>query len=418
MSAAYPITLQVTIDFSNGAVFGTTFLIGDPNYGVLGYNVLGDQASQVVDVSSTTTNISITRGYNLLQDQFDTGRCTFRVEDPNAYFNPQNIASPYYGKLLPLRKVKIASIYSGTNYTLFSGYIDSYNYTYPKDQDTGFVEITCNDGFRLMNMANITTVTGAANGDTTGARINQILNQISWPPSMRNVATGNSLVQNDPASARQALGSLKNVEFVEQGALYCDPSGNVIFKSRGQVEAASAGTPVQFNNDGTTGINYWGITFANDDKLVINSASFQNIGGTLQVASDAASIATYFPHSKQQTNLVGYSDADALNAALAYVATRKTTTIRIDSLTLDLTTPSYAAGIQAALGLDYFQPVQITNYQQAGTSITKNLEVVGVNHEITPKNWKTTFTTSEPIIDAFIIGSSTYGIIGQSVMTY
>lgn len=416
--SAYPVTLKVTIDFSNGAIFGTTLILGDPDYGQIGYNVLGDAASQIVDVTSTTTNISITRGYNLLQDQFDTGRCTFRVVDPNAYFNPQNTASPYYGKLLPLRKVKISGTYSGTTYTLFSGYIDSYNYTYPKDQDTGFVEITCNDGFRLMNMANITTVAGAANGDTTGARINQILDQIQWPSSMRNIATGNNLVQNDPATARQALGSIKNVEFVEQGAFYCDPDGNAIFKSRSQVLAAAGATPTVFNNDGTTGINYWGITFANDDKLVINAANFQRIGGTMQTASDAASAAVYFPHSIQQTNLVGYNDTDMLNAALSYVATRKSTTIRIDSLTLDLTTPSYGSGIVAALGLDYFQPVSITNYQQAGTVITKNLEIVGVKHDITPKDWKTTFTTSEPIIDGFILNSNVYGILDTSVLAY
>jgi len=416
--SAYPIDLKVTIDFSNGAVFGTTLILNDPDYGQIGYNVLGDAASQIADVTSTTTNISITRGYNLLQDQFDTGRCTFRVVDPNAYFNPQNLSSPYAGKLLPLRKVKISGKYAGTTYTLFSGYIDSYNYTYPKDQDTGFVEITCNDGFRLMNMANITTVSGAANGDRTGARINQILDQISWPASMRNIATGDNLVQNDPATARQALGSIKNVEFVEQGAFYCDPDGNAIFKSRSQVLAAAGATPTVFNNDGTTGINYWGITFANDDKLVINAANFQRIGGTMQTASDAVSAATYFPHSIQQTGLVGYNDTDMLNAALSYVATRKNTTIRIDSLTLDLTTPSYATGIVAALGLDYFQPVSITNYQQAGTVITKNLEIVGVKHDITPKDWKTTFTTSEPIIDGFILNSNVYGILDTSVLAY
>jgi hypothetical protein len=416
--SAYPITLKVTIDFSNGAVFGTTLILDDPDYGQLEYNVLGDTASQIVDVTSTTTNISIKRGYNLLQDQFEVGQCTFRVVDPNAYFNPQNTASPYYGKLLPLRKVKISGTYSGTTYTLFSGYIESYNYTYPKDQDTGFVQIVCNDGFRLMNMTNITSVTGAANGNSTGTRINQILDQISWPASMRNVATGDNLVQNDPGTARQALPSLKNVEFVEQGAFYCDPDGNAIFKSRTQVLAAAGATATVFNNDGSTGINYSGVTFANDDKLVINSASFQRIGGTAQTASDSTSIATYFPHSIQQTNLVGYNDTDMLNAALSYVATRKDTTIRIDSLTLDLTTPSYGSGVIAALSLDYFSPVSITNYQQAGTVLTKSLEIVGVQHEISPNSWKTTFTTSEPIIDGFILNSSIYGILDTSVLAY
>ena len=87
-------------------------------------------------------------------------------------------------------------------------------------------------------------------------------------------------------------------------------------------------------------------------------------------------------------------------------------------MTLDLTTPNYDAGIKAALGSDYFQMVKIKNVAQAGTSITKTLEVVGIAHEITPSTWKTTLTTSEPIIDAFLIGNQTFGIIGVNEMTY
>jgi hypothetical protein len=43
---------------------------------------------------------------------------------------------------------------------------------------------------------------------------------------------------------------------------------------------------------------------------------------------------------------------------------------------------------------------------------------MGFQHEITPNTWNTTITTSEPIVDGFIVGSSFYGIIGTSVMTY
>lgn len=416
--SAYPITLKVTIDFSSGASFGTTLILDDSEYGKLDYNVLGEAASQVYDITSTTTQISIKRGYNLLQDQFDTGTAIVRVVDPTAFWNPQNVASPVYGKQIPLRKLKITATYSGTEYDLYAGYTTSYNYTYPKDQDTGFVDISCEDGFRLFNMSNITTVTSAANGDYTGTRIDQILNTIGFPSSERIIATGDSQVQNDPATSRTALAAIKNAELCELGAFYMNPAGEAIFLSRSQVEAKTGSTQTTFNNNGITGINYFGITFANDDKLVINTVNFQRIGGSIQSATDADSIAKYFPHAYTQTSLVAYDDTQVLNMAKAYCATRKDTTLRIDSLSLNLTTPSYSNGIIAALGLDYFSPVNITNYQQDGTSINKVLQVMGVNHEITPKSWITTFTTSEPIIDAFILNSSQYGILDTSVLTY
>jgi hypothetical protein len=410
---SYPVTVGVQFDFSNGPVFGISFTIGDPDNGILGVNVLADSASDVVDISSQVGKISIRRGYNLLQDQFQAGTASIRVYDPNGDWNPQNPASPYYGKLLPLRKMRV----TGDGIYIFSGYTTAYNYTYPKDQDIGFVDIECSDAFRLFNMANITTVTGSSAGQTTGARIDDILDTVSWPASMRDINTGDSTVQADPATARTSLSAIKNVEFSEQGAFYVSPGGNAVFDERSFIISKSGQNPTTFANNGT-GISYKNIVFAFDDKLIINQASITRTGGTAQTASNAASIDKYFPHSVNYSDLVVQTDAEALNIARTYVATRAETTIRIDALTLDLNTPSYTAGVNAALNLDFFDTLAITNVAQDGTTIQKTLQCMGIQHEITPNSWNTTFTTSEPIVDGFIIGSSLYGIIGTSVMTY
>jgi hypothetical protein len=410
---SYPIVVGVTFDFSNGPVFGYPFTIGDPAHGVLGVDVLGETAADIVDISSQVGNISIRRGYNLLQDQFQAGTATVRVYDPNGDWNPQNPASPYYGKLVPLRKIRV----SGDGIYLFSGYTIGYNYTYPKDQDIGFVDIECSDAFRLFNMANITSVTGSSAGQTTGARIDDILDTVSWPTSMRDINTGNSTVQADPATSRTSLSAIKNVEFSEQGAFYVSPSGNAVFDQRSYIISKSGQNPTTFANDGS-GIGYKNIVFAFDDKLIINQASITRTGGTAQNSTNAASITKYFPHSINVTDLVVQTDAEALNIAQTYVATRAETTIRIDALTLDLNTPAYTAGISAALNLNFFDTMAITNVAQDGTTIQKTLQCMGIQHEITPNSWNTTFTTSEPIVDGFIVGSSLYGIIGTSVMTY
>jgi hypothetical protein len=416
---SYPITLNVTVDFSNGATFGIPFTIGDPVAGILGTNLLADSSAGnlTVDVSNQVGRVSIKTGYNLLQDQFEAGQATIRIYDQNGDWNPENPLSPYAGKLVPNRKVRISAIYGASTYWLFSGYTSAYNYSYPKDQELGYVDIQSTDAFRLFNLSNVTTVSGATAGETTGSRMGDILSQISWPLTMRTLDTGDSTVQADPGTARTALQSMKNVEFSEQGAFYMSVEGQAVFKSRKNLQKMAGGTVTHFSNAGD-GIGYFNITTALDDKLVINQANITRIGGTTQSASDATSIAAYFPHSMNQPNLVVETDAEALNIAKSYVATRKDTSLRIDNLTLDLCTPDYAAGITAALSLDYFNVVKIKNVQQGTTFIEKTLEVVGVSHEITPTDWRTSFTTSEPIIEAFIIGSSAYGIIGQSVMTY
>ncbi|CAB4173954.1 hypothetical protein UFOVP974_18 [uncultured Caudovirales phage] len=407
-------SVSVLFDFSNGPIFGYPFTIGDPAHGVLGVNILADNASDIVDISNQVGKISIRRGYNLLQDQWQAGTASVRVYDETGAWNPQNPASPYFGKLIPLRKMRIA----GDGYFLFSGYTTAYNYTYPKDMEIGFVDIELSDGFRLLSMANVTTVTGATAGQDTGTRINKILDMVSFPNSMRDVDTGGTetTVQADPGTARTSLQAIKNIEFCEQGAAYFAPSGNFEFKSRAYVISKSGQNPTNFANDGS-GIGYKNIVFAFDDKLIINQANMTRSGGSLQNAFNSTSIDKYFPHSINYSDLMVQTDAQALDIAKIYVATRAETTIRIDAITLDLNATD-AAGDLAALTLDFFDTIAIKNVAQDGTTIEKTLQCMGVTHEITPSTWNTIFVTSEPIVDGFIIGSSLYGIIGTSVMTY
>ena len=403
-------TLVVTFDFSSGAVFNYPFIIGE---GILGTNTLAESGALTVDISDQVNKVTIRRGYNLLQEQFQAGTATVRILDQNGDWNSLNTASPYYGKLVPLRKVRI----SANGYFLYSGYTTAYNYSWDKEQNIGYVDIELADAFRLFNMSNITSVASATAGQTTGTRISAILNQIGFPTSMREIDAGSTTVQADPGTSRTSLEAIKNMEFSEQGAFYIGTSGNAEFHSRAFIESKSGVNPTFFSNDGT-GISYRNIITALDDKLIINQTSINRAGGTAQTASNTASQIKYFPHSYTATDLLVQTDAQSLDIALAYCATRAETTLRVDSLTLDLSTADYAAGITAALALDFFDTIRVKNVGQDGTVIDKTLQCMGVTHEITPGTWLTSFVTSEPIIDSFIIGSSLYGIIGTSVMTY
>ena len=402
--------LVVVIDFSSGATFGYPFIL---DQGVLGTNTLAEPDALTVDVSDQVNKVSIRRGYNLLQEQFQAGLATVRLLDQNGDWNPTNPSSPYYGKLVPLRKVRI----SADENNLYSGYTTAYNYTWDKEQNIGYVDIQLSDAFRLLNMSNITTVTGATAGETTGSRISDILDTIGFPASMREIEAGTTTVQADPGTSRTALQACQNMEFSDQGAFYILPSGNAKFIGRTSIQSKSGANPTFFSNDGT-GITYRNIVTALDDKLIINQTSITRAGGTAQVANNTASQIKYFPHSYTATDLLVQTDAQALDIALAYTATRAETTLRIDALTLDLNTADYAVGTTAALTLDFFDTIRVKNVGQDGTVIDKTLQCMGVSHEITPGTWNTTFVTSEPIIDSFIIGSSLYGIIGTSVMTY
>ena len=394
---ALPATPIVKINLSSGASFGTAFVLGTSQ---LGLAELASVLPNIVDVSTSVLKISTRRERNLLQDKYVSATAVIRVNDPTGNWNPQNTSSIYYPNVQPLRKIKVEATYSGTTYPIFSGYITEYKYTYPTSQETGFVDFICYDAFRLFFNSNVTTVTGATAGQDTGTRVNKILDMVAFPPSQRLIQTGNTTCQVDPGGTRTVLQAIQTAEFTEQGAFYIDKSGNAVFKNRQFVYDAQSKSPTKFSNvTGSSDINYSGIQFALDDKTIVNSCTVTRVGGTPQTYLDATSITSFFTHAVTAPDMIMQTDANALSLATAYVTTRKDTAIRIDSIKLDLVTLSYGPGVVAALALDYFDTMQITNEGQGTSTIVKTLQCQGIAHDISPNTWTTTLTTQEALLD-------------------
>ena len=412
-----PAQISVSFDFSSGATFGIPFTIGDSKNGILGTSTLGGAITPLptVDLTSVAYSIQIIRGRNILKDQYDAGTCTVRVLDPQGNFNPQNSSSPYYPYLTPLRKVRVAATTATTQKFLFSGYVTDYQYHFPENQQTAYVDLKCVDGYRLLQMSNVATVTGGTAGQTTGARINAILDTIGWPSSMRTISTGQNTCMADPGTTRTSLAALKNVEFSEgMGAFYMNGAGTAVYKDRTSVISSLAASTTAFNQTG--GIPYSSVKYAFDDKLIINSVTFSKISGTVQNIYNQSSIDTYFPHSLNQDSLVCETDTIVNNVAREYVATRADTTIRIDQMLIDLLNTSVPT--DTILNLDYFNNLLITNTTPQGSTITKNLQYQGIQWDIAPNRFDATITTLEPIADSFIIGSTYYGVLGTNTLSY
>lgn len=409
-------TVNAIINFSTGPSFAQAMIL---DQGILGTNVLADSAAVIVDVSNQINRIETKRGRNALIDQFQTGTLTLRIVDQNGDFNPQNPASPYFELLTPMKKVQITATYSGVTYPIFSGFITSYVTTYPKeaDSDVAITTIQAVDAFRLAQNAQISTVTGATAGDLSGTRINQILDQIDWPASMRDVDAGLTTLQADPGTPRTSLAALETVTQSEYGALYVDASGSFVFQDRAVTAGSIGATPTLFADDGS-GIYYQDAAWVLNDVLVFNKATITRLGGSPQVAINQDSIDKYFAHSYYLDGLLMQTDAVALDYAQAYVASRAETSIRVDAIVLDLYTPNYNAGIIAALDLDFFDPITVLTTQPGGSTLEKTLQIFGVANTITPNSFKTIFTTLEPVIDALILNNSIYGRLDYNVLSY
>jgi hypothetical protein len=260
-------------------------------------------------------------------------------------------------------------------------------------------------------------VAGASAGNLSGTRINQILDQIDWPATMRDVDAGLTTLQNDPGSLRTSLGAMQTVANSEYGALYVNADGEFVFQDRAVTAGSIGGTITTFNDNGT-GIPYANANWKLDDTLVFNSSTVTRIDGTPQTAINQASIDKYFIHSFQIQDLLMQTDAVALDYARAYTASRSETSVRCDSIELDLYTPNYNAGIIAALDLDFFDPIRVVTTQPGGSTLDKTLQIFGVQNVITPNSFRVVFTTLEPVLDSLILNNNIYGTLDYNVLSY
>jgi hypothetical protein len=408
-------TINAIINFSTGPAFAQSLLLDS---GVLDVNILADSTAVIVDVSDQINYIQTSRGRDALVDQFQTGRLTLRIVDQNGDFNPTNPSGPYYELLTPMKKVQISATYSGTTYSIFSGFITSYVNTQPKDAtEVAYTTIQAVDAFRLAQNAQVSTVTGATAGNLSGTRINQILDQIDWPATMRDTDAGLTTMQADPGTARTSLDAMQTVATSEYGALYVNTDGEFVFQDRSVTAGSIGGTVTTFNDDGT-GIAYANAMWKLDDDLIFNSAQISRTGGSPQTAINQASIDKYFIHSYNLQDLLMQTDAVALDYAQAYVASRAETQVRCDGIELDLYTSNYNAGIIAALELDFFDPIRIVTTQPGGSTLDNTLQIFGVATTITPNSFRVFFTTLEPVIDALILNNNIYGTLDYNVLSY
>lgn len=418
--------LKVEIDFANGPSFSYPLILDNVSYGLLDVNTLGDVPADIVDISDMVMKVSTRRGRNRILANFEAGTATVVLNDPNSDFSPFNPSSPYYTKLLPLRKIRIYAItpLSGNDVevNLFSGYITSYDTGFYQGVDaTATVTLQCVDGFRLLN--NVSTgnspVPGATAGQLSGARVNTLLSFSDFPGSMRAIDTGDSTMQADPGGNRSLLQAIQTVEQSEFGAFFMARSGKARFLDRTAVSEAADVTPRFYTDNNTPGsYPYTDLDFAYDDQLILNDVTVTRLGGTPQEVSDQFSIDTYFIKSGQRSDILVQTDQEANDQARTLLAARKDANLRIDSMNLTISGDDDEQRVLINLTSDIYTLVIITKTMPGGSLVTRELFIQGVQHDITPNSWKVKVLTAEPLIQAFILDSATQGILDNNTLSY
>ena len=410
-------TLRVFVDFDSDTAFEINPLIlGSATEGILDTNTLGS-GTLPLEVTNLVSNVSIRRGRNRITSQFEAGTANVTLYDQNGDWNPTNPASIYYPNLVPLRQIIIYATYATNNYFLFSGFITNYDTGFRQGNDElSTVTLRCVDGFKLLAGSGITSVPGSG-VQLSGARVNAILDEIDWPISLRDIDAGDSTLQADPGTDRDALQALFNVEQSEFGGIFLDGNGKVNFVGRNALIAAPAFPVYEFSDQGTD-ISYTNAVVALDDTTLINDVTITRLGGTAQNAFDQDSIDKFFLHSGTRSGILVQTDAEALNQAEGILATRKDPEIRIDSIELNLYDDANPNKPLAGVDIELLDGVTVTKTTPGSTSVVQSSLVNAIHHDITKSSWMTTLYTTEPLLAGFVLDSDVSGILGEDVLSY
>ena len=255
-------------------------------------------------------------------------------------------------------------------------------------------------------------------GQTASARITSLLTMAGWMSDGTNLTTATSTVQGINSQGYTLLAALKECEAADQGRLFIDGSGKVAFISHNALATTAAyNTSQRTFGDSTSELPFTDIEFIYNDQLVKNRVVIGRKNGPTFTTNDTTSQGQYFIRTDSQSDLINDTNQSIVDAANVRLATYKQPAIRIESLgfTPRANTTIYTGLIGDEIG------TRITvkrRPQSVGSVISKELLIEGVQHDIGPMNWSSTYNLSPAPLAFFILNSSTFGVLGTNLLGY
>ena len=403
--------IQVLVGFETTVGFGNPFQLNSSTYGQLNTGTLG--GVQLVDLTSMVQSISITRGRNRELEQFNAGAAALRFYDPTRILDPLNTASPYYPFVGPRNPVLI---FAG-GIQIYSGLVGDWNLDYGYTETANVTTASCADAFTVLASQTMDEWTPTA--QLSGERIAAVLAR----PEIRyqggaSIDTGNSTLGAFLVQAGQnVLQYLQNVTASEQGYLFINADGTLVF--RGRASALNPTPTIQFTDDGT-GIRYQALRNSYGDELLYNYIQTQSPAGAVQTTSDSTSMALYQAQQFSKLDLLNSTTAEVAALGNYLLGRYKNPVLRFTGVETQLA--ALPASEQAAvLATDLTDIVSVQKSFAAGTpsSVIQTLITSGVSHEIRPGSHVVRFTFESTDANAyFTLNSDIFGVLNQNLLAF
>lgn len=378
-----PVT-TVLVGFQTTADFGQPFQLDDAVYGMLDTGTLGGY--QMVDMTDQVMSVTTTRGRNRELEQFNAGTASIKFRDPQRVLDPLNEDSPYWPYVGPRQPVEILV----NGYAVYSGFVTDWDLDYNFAEAGNVTTASCADGFTVF--ANQTMNAWTPTEQASGARVEAVLDlpEVTYQGG-RFIDAGQSTLGDFAVTAgTNVLQYLQLVTASEQGYLFMNWKGSLVFKDRASVLNALAETA--FTDDGS-GIPYTTITNAFGDELLYNYIQTQSPAGAVQTTNDPTSQALYQSQQYSKLDLLNSTEAEVAALGDYLLGRYKDPVLRFTGIGVQMAALTDEQQ-SAVLTADLCDVVSVRKSFAAGTpsSVTKTVIVSGISHNITPGTHQVSFT--------------------------
>lgn len=279
-----------------------------------------------------------------------------------------------------------------TTFDVWRGYADGWPLVYPEAGYDAITTMTATDAVKILSGHDPAEGGSVGAGETTGARIDRILDNAGWPETDRHLETGETTVQATTLGQNTWAEMLLTAD-TEPGDLYVTGDGKVAFRNRwAPFNTVRSRTSKATFGDGADELPFANVVLGYDDVQIRNQVDITRVGGSVQSAGDATSQARYGIRNYNRTDLIMQDDATALSYATFVLYVLKEPTVRIESIEIrphadpDMLFPQ-------VLGRELGDRVTVAFTPPGeGDRISQDVFIRGIEHRVTPDDWVTVFT--------------------------
>lgn len=358
------------------------------------------QSGELEDVSEfvrSSPGISTVRGRDQIRALAPpmAGRSDCEVDNQDRNFSPENTGSPLYGNLIPGRKLQVRAAYSGTEYNLWTGYLDDLP-QHPERQKRS-VSLPSLGPFSRLVGKNISTA--LYQNIRTDEAIGYLLDAVGWSATDRVLDTGKTtldwwwLQDEDAFSAARTLLNSEG----PGASLYEDGQGRIVFESRHYRMTTTRSTTSQatLSDTGTEPLFSAPFSYNPGLKDIINAAEI-----TTKVRTAAGSYSAVWS--------LGQTVTLAANEARQYVASAS------DPFT-DAQTPVNAVDYTATAGS--LSSVTLSRTSGQSCTVTLTAGTSGATIASLQLRAKAVTVTSTTLLANTVDASSSIAKFGRQVYT-